>query len=76
MLWHMISWHWVKSIKQIETFITYAEARDLVGLPKPKKDGDKYLVDAEMNMMTNNVPMEEGDQEELAYQDDYNMRQR
>ena len=65
-----------KSIKQIETFITYAEARDLVGLPKPKKDGDKYLVDAEMNMMTNNVPMEEGDQEELAYQDDYNMRQR
>ena len=48
----------------------------MVGLPKPKKDGDKYLVDSEMNLMTNNVPMEEGDQEELAYQDDYNMRQR
>ena len=67
-----------KSIKQIERFITYNEARDLVGLPRISKErgGDNFLVDADMDLMVNNVPMEEGDAEELAYQDDYNLRSR
>ena len=67
-----------KSIQTIEKFITFNEARALVGLPmRDDGYGDKYLSsDAEMANRVLNVPMEEADQQELEYQDEYNTNRR
>ena len=67
-----------KSIQAIEKFITFNEARSLVGLPmRDDGYGEKYLSsDSDMAARVLNVPMEEADQQQLDYQSEYNMNRR